>query len=367
MIIENPIDLFLKQNPLIDVRAPVEFGEGSLPNAINLPLLNDAERALVGTIYKVQGQDAAITLGYQLVAGEIKKDRVQAWLNFIKQNPEAVIYCFRGGLRSKTTQKWLADLGVDRPILKGGYKKARQQLMQICDEISAQVKMLALTGPTGSGKTIFMQSIEKDYPCIDLEKMSCHRGSAFGAKSISQPTQINFENELSVALLKYQDTIKRSQLPPRPLLIEDESRLIGRCVLPDVFFQHLKSAPIIWLEVPLKDRVENILKEYVLDSPITSGNEDLAIQQYTKFKEATQAISRKLGGARTQEVLDGIQISEQEFLRNRSFEVNRIWITKLLLYYYDPSYAKALEKRNDLVVFRGSPAECLEFLYLSQI
>lgn len=365
MNIENPFELFLKQIPLIDVRAPVEFAEGSLPHAVNLPLLNNEERALVGTTYKQKGQAAAIALGNELVSGEIKKERVQAWIDFIGKNPDAVIYCFRGGLRSQTTQNWLKDWGIERPLIKGGYKQARQRLIQTTQEISAQMPMIALTGSTGAGKTAFLQKIKESYPCLDLEFIAKHRGSAFGRTIEKQPTQINFENELAIALMKYQNGIVPQNSQKAALLIEDESRMIGQCVLPEIFFQRLKTSPVVWLETSLEERIENILQEYIINSPITSGCPELAAQHFEKLKLATVHISRKLGGMRTQEVLQEIENSKQEFLQKQSFETNRIWIQNLLLYYYDPLYAKALVKRNDFVVFKGSADDCRQFLGVS--
>ena len=94
-------ELFLKKTPLIDVRAPVEFKEGSLPYSINLPIMNDEERHLIGTCYKTHGQEAAIKLGHELVSGSIKEERITSWVNFLSQNPTAEVFCFRGGMRSQ--------------------------------------------------------------------------------------------------------------------------------------------------------------------------------------------------------------------------------------------------------------------------
>ncbi len=104
-------DLFLKETSLIDVRAPIEFIAGSLPGSINLPIMNDEERALVGTTYKQSGREEAIKLGHNLVSEDVKESRLQKWIEHILLHPEAVIYCFRGGLRSQITQRWLGERG----------------------------------------------------------------------------------------------------------------------------------------------------------------------------------------------------------------------------------------------------------------
>jgi tRNA 2-selenouridine synthase len=122
--------LFFEDTPLIDVRAPVEFATGSLPNSVNLPILNDEERALIGTTYKTQGRETAIQLGHQLISGDVKEQRLQAWRSYIDLHPHAVIYCFRGGLRSQITQQWLKEAGIQRPLITGGYKAVRSFIIE---------------------------------------------------------------------------------------------------------------------------------------------------------------------------------------------------------------------------------------------
>ena len=119
-------NLFLAKTPLIDVRSPVEFSEGSLPHSINIPIMNDEERTLVGTCYKEHGQEAAIKLGHELVQGQVKQDRIQAWTNYIEAHPEAQVFCFRGGLRSQITCQWINEAGIKRSPIPGGYKRMRR-------------------------------------------------------------------------------------------------------------------------------------------------------------------------------------------------------------------------------------------------
>ncbi|MBC7370956.1 MAG: tRNA 2-selenouridine(34) synthase MnmH, partial [Bdellovibrionaceae bacterium] len=174
-------NLFLTGTPLIDVRAEVEFTQGSLPNSVNFPIMNNEERAKVGTAYKVSGRETAMALGHQLVSGAVKTARIEAWLQQIRLHPNAILYCFRGGLRSQITQQWLKEAGVDRPLIVGGYKKARQFLRDSIDQASAERELLILSGPTGSAKTRIIDSARKFYPAVDLEAIARHRGSAFGA------------------------------------------------------------------------------------------------------------------------------------------------------------------------------------------
>ncbi|MBP6534025.1 MAG: tRNA 2-selenouridine(34) synthase MnmH, partial [Arenimonas sp.] len=217
--------LFLNDTPLLDTRAPTEFAQGAFPNAVNLPLMSDDQRAQVGLCYKRRGQAAAIALGHELVQGAAKAARVQEWADFARRHPEGYLYCFRGGLRSQISQQWLAEAGCDYPRIIGGYKAMRQFLLQALETSLAQGPVIVLSGQTGCAKTQLLQQLIN---AVDLEGLANHRGSAFGKRVPGQPSQIDFENALSIAFLK-----RRHAAIARPVVVEDESHLIGRIVLPD--------------------------------------------------------------------------------------------------------------------------------------
>lgn len=369
--------LFLKETAFIDVRAPVEFKQGSLPGAVNLPIINDEERALIGTLYKKEGQEAAVRLGHQLVSGSLKQERLEAWQNFILKNPETVLYCFRGGKRSQITQQWLREIGIDRPLIVGGYKKSRLFLSETLTAFSQNHQLLPLTGPTGSGKTRFLKEIHSLYPTIDLEHLAQHRGSAFGQMTTPQPSQVDFENRLSVELIKTESiNVKGAKI-----LIEDESRLIGRICIPDSFFNELRSSSVLWLIVPFEERVENIFQEYILETAIGAANlirsqnmslggdlseqpnsMNLALEVFAKYKKSILAIQKKLGGLRTQEILSDLLAAEKVFLEANELQGNKNWIEKLLKYYYDPLYANSLTARNVKIDFKGTHDEMRAYL-----
>lgn len=350
--------IFIDNTPLIDVRAPVEFKQGHLPNAVNLPILNDAERALIGTVYKNEGNVAAVQLGHQLVAGNIKAERIKNWITFANENPKTNLYCFRGGQRSQITQKWLKEMGLDLPLIQGGYKSTRQFLIDEITRLTQKFNFIVLSGTTGAGKTDFLNKIKNICPVIDLEQLASHRGSAFGAKIEIQPVQVNFENQLSVNLLK----LEFQYYNQLPLLVEDESRVIGKCIVPPNFFEKMRSSPVIWIDEPLENRVQNILNDYILNTPISTDNVSEALNTFAKYKKSLQAISKKLGGQRTNEIFQILQKSETEYLNNRELHTNKEWIEKLLVYYYDPLYLNSLAKRNVSILFKGSHVECREFL-----
>ncbi len=353
MKINDYRSLFVNDTPLIDLRAPVEFLQGALPGARNFPILNDDERAQVGTTYKEQGPEAATQLGHQLVSGAIKNDRLEQWSRFIQENPDTVLYCFRGGQRSQITQRWLKEAGVDRPLIQGGYKAVRQYFIEETDRISQAVPWLVISGPTGSGKTELVQKLAPAHSAIDLEDLAKHKGSAFGAMDVPQPTQIDFENLLAAQLLKLEDRFSAQSL----FLVEDESRMIGARHLPVLLFEKMRASKVVWIEDPMEVRVERILNEYVR-IPLAKNPEPV----FAKFKKAVHAINKRLGGLRAQEVLKVLDEAEAAYQKTGDLEINRVWIELLLVYYYDPVYLKSLDKRQVGVSFRGSFDACHQYI-----
>ena len=166
---------------------------------------------------------------------------------FKKINPEAVLYCFRGGQRSKISQEWMNESSCNIVRLKGGYKAFRNYLMNELDAAPKNFKAIILGGRTGSGKTILLNKIQNS---IDLEGLANHRGSAFGRKISLQPAQINFENNLAYELIQKLDKGSAH------LLFEDEGKHIGSIYLPKNFANYLSTAPLIVLETSFEERVE---------------------------------------------------------------------------------------------------------------
>ncbi len=187
-------ELFSNNTSLIDVRSPVEFEQGAFPSAVNLPVLDNEQRREVGICYKEHGQEAAIELGHTLVSGTDKREKMEKWIAEIKKHPDAVIYCFRGGLRSKITQGWLREAGVNIPIIEGGYKRLRNYLLANLEEQVEANSFLVISGNTGSGKTEILNNLStKGHRAIDLEGLANHRGSAFGEEATPQPSQVDFD------------------------------------------------------------------------------------------------------------------------------------------------------------------------------
>lgn len=329
--------------PLLDVRAPTEFKTGQFPNSVNLPILTDDERAQVGTVYKQQGQEAAVATGHRLVSGETRAARIESWRAFCAAHPDAMVMCWRGGQRSGLTQQWLADIGIDVPRVDGGFKALRNACLATLSE--PQKSWWLISGRTGSAKTVLIQSIDQS---IDLEGLANHRGSAFGRRITPQPTPVTFENALAIKYLQHDFD---------SLIVEDESRTIGRIGLPTAWHQQMQAAPVALVEASFDERVEHIHQEYVLDAQEEYSQAGLAIDHLQRqYEDAAQRIQRRLGGLRFEQLTRKIQEAFQGSLDHRE------WISYLLREYYDPMYDFQLQRKSHRIAFQGNAREVTEFL-----
>jgi tRNA 2-selenouridine synthase len=344
--------LFLDDVPMIDTRAPVEFEQGAFPSSTSLPLMSDDERAQVGTCYKQQGQQAAIELGHQLVSGELKQQRLQAWTDFARQHPEGYIYCFRGGLRSHTARQWMHEAGIDYPLIQGGYKAMRRFLIEVIEQQAIERPLLILSGRTGTGKT---RVIDRVIESVDLEGLANHRGSSFGRRVTPQPSQIDFENALAIRLLKLKHSC------PGPLMLEDESRLIGRLSIPLELHTTMGQAPIVVLEESMALRVAQVKADYVdaLSAEYVDhhGPEE-GLHAYAGYMlESLHRVRKRLGMERTGEIRELMQQALNYQLESGDTGQHDAWIERMLSQYYDPMYDYQLSTKQQRVLFRGNQVE----------
>ena len=355
-------DLFIKDRVLIDTRAPVEFEKGSFPSAINLPLMDNAEREQVGICYAQHGQEAAIALGHELVSGDVKAERISNWIDALEREPEAAFFCFRGGLRSQTTKSWLSESGFEVPLIEGGYKALRRFLINNLESSLQKSNIVVVAGRTGVAKTALLNHCDASprIATIDLEGLANHRGSAFGKRVKPQPSQINFENAVSIAFLKarYRGV--------QTVAVEDESRLIGRCALPLPLQNCLANAPVIALEASLRVRVNHSWENYILQNH-TDWRDALEDEEHAfdvfaeSLRTSLQNIRKRLGGVRYSELSQIMEIAISEH-RSGNAEAHKAWIEILLRDYYDPMYDYQLQSKERSVVFSGNFDEVAAFL-----
>ncbi|WON78571.1 tRNA 2-selenouridine(34) synthase MnmH [Serratia sp. UGAL515B_01] len=350
--------LFLQDVTLIDVRAPIEFLQGAFPSAINLPLMNDSERQAVGTCFKQHGQEQAVALGHSLVTGKLREERTLAWIERCIKQPEGYLYCFRGGLRSQLVQQWLREAGVDYPRVLGGYKALRRFLLDTL-ETAVSLPMIIVGGNTGCGKTLLINELSEG---IDLEGIACHRGSSFGRTLVKQSTQINFENQLAVKMLKKQHA------GCRHWVLEDEGRIIGSNNLPLGLFNSMQQAPLVVIDDPFEVRVARLQDEYIdkmRQAFEQAYGEQQGFQHYGEYlHHGLFAIRRRLGLERFQQLSQQLTSALQLQQSGGSSDAHQKWLIPLLQHYYDPMYRYQLAKKTQRIIFRGNYAEASEFLMM---
>ncbi|WP_299315367.1 tRNA 2-selenouridine(34) synthase MnmH [uncultured Halomonas sp.] len=335
-LVEPDLALLREGRPLIDVRAPVEFAQGALPGAVNLPLMEDEERRLVGIEYKQRGQQAAIELGQRLVSGDIKAARVNAWLEALEAHPEAIVYCFRGGLRSQIAQQWIQEAGVTRPRIRGGWKAMRQALCARIDA-AAEQPLLVVGGLTGCAKTALIQALDNG---LDLEGCARHKGSAFGRHPLPAPSQIDFEHAMGLRLLSLSG----------PVVVEDESRHIGAANLPLSFWRAMEKAPRLRVEMPLDWRLAQIHKDYIDDLWEVYRHQCGEWLGWALMRKqlagALGRLRKRLGSARLARLQRLQQLAFREHERGNR-QAHEAWLAPLLTEYYDPMYRYQLERHPE--------------------
>lgn len=299
---------------LIDVRSPVEFVQGHIPGAVNIPLFADEERAEIGTIYKQVDKEQALQLGEK-----IARPKVDAILTQIKSFLPAklVIYCWRGGKRSTEVCRLVNESGTVARRIQGGYKEYRREIRRFIEQPR---KILMVGGKTGSGKTDLLLGLkEQDVQVIDLEGLAHHKGSVFGhINEEAQPSTEQFENVFFEEL--------RLINPEELLLLENESYVIGSVHLPPPLLQQMRAAPLLIIDIPMQARIDRLVREY------TSTDRQQLI-------EACQRIAQKLTQPKLQEVTG--------FIENEDFAS----ACKILLGYYDHYYNRGLDKRKNQEIF----------------
>lgn len=261
----KPIEIsqaFNAFDDILDVRSPAEYADDHLPGAISVPVLNDEERARIGTLYTQVSPFDAKKLGAALIARNIARhleekfsDRPKSW--------RPLVYCWRGGMRSGAMAHILAQVGWNTSQLVGGYKNYRRHVITALEALPNQFDFCVISGGTGSGKSHLLHAlVEQGAQVLDLEALAQHRGSLLGRlPDQPQPSQKTFETRLWGAL--------RAFTPDRPVYIEAESRKVGVLSLPTALVERMRASPCVRMEVPQEARVRFLMEDYAhfLDKP----------------------------------------------------------------------------------------------------
>lgn len=298
---------------VIDTRSPGEFAEDHLPGAVNLPVLNDAERVKVGTLYKQSSAFAAKKAGAAIVARNIAFHIENAFLDKPK-GWKPLVYCWRGGSRSAAMAHILRSIGWPALQLEGGYKAWRSQVRQDLDTLPAQYSYRVICGRTGSGKSRLLEALEHDgQQVLDLENLAAHRGSVLGdLPGEAQPAQKMFESRIWSKLTKFD--------PAQAVYVEAESKKVGSVRVPEALIQCMRTSPCFDLLTPQMLRLRLLREEYTH----LIANPELLFAKLDCLK-ALHSVER---------------IESWKALAN-----NARWdefVADMLLHHYDPAYARSM-------------------------
>lgn len=297
-----------KELAIVDVRSPSEFADGTIPGCRNVPIFDDAERAEIGTIYKQVSAQAAKDRGLEIVSAKLP-----SFVKTFEQIPgQKAVFCWRGGMRSKTTATVLSLMGIRAYRLTGGFRAYRKWVVETLEHFDFKPPAYVVNGNTGSGKTEILRRLRAEgYPVLDLEALAGHRGSIFGHIGLPGHNQKTFESHLAAELIKLNDAPY--------VLMEGESKRIGKAVMPDFLVKKKEAGTQLFIEMPVPERVRNIIADY---RPVEHQEEVLQAFRHIKDRIHTPV---------AKEIEDHLQQQQYEPA-----------VRLLLDYYYDPRYEHAI-------------------------
>jgi tRNA 2-selenouridine synthase len=315
IVAEDAIAQLAAFDAIIDARSESEFAEDHLPGAVNWPVLNDEERASVGTEYKQISPFDARKRGAALAAMNIAR-HVQQQVMDKPRGWRPLVYCWRGGQRSGSLSLVLDQIGFSVMVLDGGYRAFRRCVLDQTVGLPATLQLRVLCGRTGSAKSRLLQALAAEgAQVLDLEALACHRGSVLGlVPGEQQPTQKAFETQVWRALRGFD--------PARVVYVEGESRTIGRLRVPETLLERLRASACVQVEMPVDARVTFLLHDYA------------------HFVRDTEAFCQRLQALRE---LRGAAVVAQWQALARSGQVAQV-VHELLVEHYDPVYTRSMHR-----------------------
>ena len=290
----------------IDVRSPSEYKSETIPGAINIPIFNDEERSLIGTVYKQESVEKAKKIGVDLVSKKLPNIYGKV-VELNKKYDNLVFFCARGGMRSRALVSLFESIGINAFKLEGGYKYYRKYVYTHLPNLISNIQFIVLYGNTGTGKTHILQNLKrKGMDIVDLEGCANHRGSILGSVGLGQQnTQKMFESLLYQSLFN-----RKTDL----VFVEGESRRIGKDIIPEYLFEAMNEGINIKIEANMDTRITNILDSYVHDTD-------------NELIESLDHLRKHLGDKNIDRYI--------ELVKNHQYETVA---EELMIKYYDPMY-----------------------------
>ncbi|MGZ9583480.1 tRNA 2-selenouridine(34) synthase MnmH [Paenibacillus marinisediminis] len=321
--LEQCLALRNEQGTLVDVRSSGEFEEFHIPGSINIPLFSDDERSEVGTIYKQVSVEAAKERGLEIASAKLPA----LYKQFRELKGPIVIYCWRGGMRSRTMATVMTLMGMKVFRLNGGIRNYRQWVQDRLEHYVLEAPCIVIAGHTGTGKTELLTGLAQDgYPVLDLEGLAAHRGSIFGHIGLAPRNQKMFD----ALLVERLDELKLGHAPY--IMLEGESRRLGKVMLPNFLMEAKQRGRVIQINMPTEERVRNLLKDY---DPTQHKNEIIA---------AFERIHRRLHTPVAQQIRESLNLEQYEAA-----------VALMLEHYYDPRYEHAaLKYEQDAIEINAS-------------
>jgi len=308
-------EMFAAFDAIIDTRSPAEYAEDHVPGAISAPVLDNEERAEIGTLYKQVSPFDAKKRGAALVAKNIAF-HIEDSFSGKERSWKPLVYCWRGGKRSGAMAHVMREIGWPAATLEGGYRSYRRWVVEELEKLPGNFEFRVIHGPTGSGKSRLIAALaRRGAQVLDLEGLAAHRGSVLGGlPDRPQPTQKWFESQLLAALLALD--------PAKPVFVEGESRKIGQVQVPAALIERMRASPCVLLDAALETRVTLLLDEY---------------RHFTEDRAALEAQLDCLVALHGRE-----RIGEWKALAARG--AWREFVARLLVEHYDAAYKRSSER-----------------------
>jgi tRNA 2-selenouridine synthase len=315
LTIDEALERLSDFDAILDARSPSEFAEDHLPAAQSAPVLDDAQRAMIGTLHKQVGAFEAKRIGAALVSRNIAA-LLEGMLADKPRDWRALVYCWRGGNRSGSLATVLARVGWRIAIVQGGYREFRRRVIADLAVRPGELRFVVVAGRTGSGKSLLLERLaERGAQVLDLERLAAHRGSVLGRlPGQAQPSQKRFETRVWERLRNFD--------PSRPVFVESESRKVGQCQVTDTLIHAMRASRCVVVDAPDPVRV------------------DLLMRDYRHLMEAPQELAGRLEALvpmHGRAVVDG-------WLATAHAGMWDVFVAALLHAHYDPAYDRSMQR-----------------------